>query len=1249
MARPGPGEVYRPNVQQRGAQSRTSASAARLRGPEPTADNIEAYIPGDRRRALASGTTMPDRVSGAAIFADISGFTPLTEALAKELGPQRGAEELGSTLNLVFDAVLGQLQRFGGNVLYFSGDAVTCWMDGDDGALAVACALAMQQAMAGVKDIVTPGGAQIELGMKVAVAAGPARRFVVGDPDIQLIDVLAGALMDRLAGAEHHAERGEVVVDATTLDALGGRLELALVRGEGAERVGVVGSAPTDLPPLVTPSRPPRLPRSVSRQWLLPAVYERVRSGRGEFLTELRPALPMFVRFGGIDYDNEPDAHLLLDHFIRRAEQVVHGHGGNVLNLTIGDKGAYLLAVFGAPLAHEDDAARACAAALDVLALEGGTAVTGLQVGLSQGRVRSGTYGHSYRRAFSCLGDPVNLAARLMSAAPPGQIYVSAAVARAAGPNFSFEQLPDIKVKGKAAPVAVSRLRGRSRPAAYGQKKHAHGLVGRDGEVGTLLGLAEQAKRGKGQVVGVAAEAGMGKSRLVDEALGLMAERGLRTYAGAATSVGSAASYLVWQGIWSALFGVPAEGDPVPGLEKALAEMDPGLVPRLPLLSAVVGASIEDNELTRTFDAKLRKSSLESLLMRYLSLRAQGEALVLLLEDCHWMDPLSADLLQVIARTVAALPVLVVLTYRPGSFAAPVLPHTTVLDLDRLDPDSCQQLISARLTELYGPGAEVPAPLLVRLTEKAEGNPFYLLELVNYLHAEGADLSGPAAAESVQLPSSLSALVLSRIDTLAEPPRRTLKVASVVGREFGVDVLTGAYPDLGNHKQVNNHLRRLCAYDLVVHEQPASESYAFKHALIRDAAYESLPFALRTGLHGRVGFWLEATAPGSLDLLAYHFWYSAEDAKKKEYLLKAGEAAHARYANAAAVDYFRRLVPLTAEDERAEVLLKLGAVLELKGDWAEAEKVFGEALALAQLGADKAAIARAHAARAEPVRKQGRFDEAVAELDLAGRAFEEVGDDAGLGRVAHLLGTIAAQRGNYAEARAQYERSLEIRVRVGDRRAEASLLSNLAIVAEYEEDYDRAVELNEQALNLRTTLDDRWGMGVSLNNLGVVALLQHDYSASRAYLEQSLQLELEVGDLWMVAMARHNLGNATRELGDVHATCRNYSEALSTFGLIGDKWAQCMVFEDLAMLGTGHDPKAALRLIGAADAMREAIGSPRVAAVQAELDERLQSVRESLGDEAAAEHLAGKELGPDGALHVALELCREWSGPPPAG
>ena len=339
---------------------------------------------------------MPDRVRGAALFADISGFTPLTEALANELGPLRGAEELTANLNRIFHALIEELERFGGHVIYFSGDAITCWFDGDDGARATACALAMQKTMGDIGEVVTPAGGRVHLAMKAAVAVGAARRFLAGDPDIQVMDVLAGRMIDALATAEHLAAKTEVVLDPSALESLGDRVEIRELRVDPDSRLefGVVSSLRIAVDDAPASGHEEPLPEEVVRQWLLPPIFERVRTGRGEFLAELRSAYPLFVRFGGIDYDNDEDAIAKLDDFIRRAQRILTTYGGNVLQLTLGDKGAYLYAVFGPPQAHEDDAARAAAAALELRELESTAAITGIQIGITYGRLRSGTYGH---------------------------------------------------------------------------------------------------------------------------------------------------------------------------------------------------------------------------------------------------------------------------------------------------------------------------------------------------------------------------------------------------------------------------------------------------------------------------------------------------------------------------------------------------------------------------------------------------------------------------------------------------------------------------------------------------------------------------------------------------------------------------------------------------------------------------------------------------------------------------------------
>ena len=241
----------------------------------------------------------------------------------------------------------------------------------------------------------------------------------------------------------------------------------------------------------------------------------------------------------------------------------------------------------------------------------------------------------------------------------------------------------------------------------------------------------------------------------------------------------------------------------------------------------------------------------------------------------------------------------------------------------------------------------------------------------------------------------------------------------------------------------------------------------------QEVAYESLPFAFRSMLHERVGGFIELNEPDSIErnpaLLAHHFWHSENLRKKREYLRRAGDAAQAAYANAAAIEHFERLAPLVEEGERVEVLLKLGKVFELVGNWRRAEDVEGEALALAESLGDVYWRASSQTALAEVARKQGRFDDAFLLLDRAAKGFEGLGDEAGVGKVLHLVGTVAAQRGDYPKALTNYQASLAIRERLGDKASMGSLLSNLGVIAEYQGDYDGSRAFHERAMALRTT------------------------------------------------------------------------------------------------------------------------------------------------------------------------------------
>ncbi|HEX6304595.1 MAG TPA: tetratricopeptide repeat protein, partial [Anaerolineales bacterium] len=1137
-------------------------------------ESLIAYIPVDRRLALLRGDILPGRTEGSALFADISGFTPLTEALVRELGPLRGAEELTRHLNLVYDALINELHSFRGSVIGFSGDAITCWFDADNGLRAVACGLFMQMAMQSLASVSISRENTVTLAMKAAVATGPARRFLVGDPEIQVIEAVAGQTLDHLAAAEHHTQKGEVVLDASTVAALGDRVRYRSRRvdEQSGREFGVLDGLrdPVEMDPW-PPIKAEQLDEAIIRQWLLPPVYERLRGGQGELLAEFRPAVSLFARFGGIDYDNDDEAGQKLDVYIRKVQQVLHRYEGSLIQLTMGDKGSYFQAAFGAPTAHEDDVVRTVSAASEIVKITPAEDWdSAVQIGIAQGRMRTGAYGGSMRRTYGVLSDETNLAARFMQAAYPGQILASDRICASSSETFEWEELLPLSLKGKSAPVVVYALKGIREHAAIRlqEPKYALPMVGRVAELDLIRQKVFAALEGKGQIVGLTGEAGMGKSRLVAEVIRLANEHKFIGFGGECQSYGTSTSYLVWQNVWRGFFGLDkilSFEEKIISLKTQLAFFNQKFIARLPLLGPVLNLSIPDNKLTANLDAKLRKSSLEALLLDCLRAKAKESPLLFVFENCHWLDPLSHDLLELVGRAISDLPVFLMMAYRP--FDAKTwketrlshLRHFTEISLGEFSQAESEELIRLKISQYIDEDRELPAELLKHIVARAEGNPFYLEELINYLQDKGIDPNDKSALRQLDLPSSLHSLILTRIDQRTESQKITIKLASIIGRVFAAAWLWGAYPDLGEPERIRADLNVLCDLDLTTLDAEEPELvYLFRHIVTQEVSYESLPFATRSLLHDQLAQFVERTFKESIDqyvdLLAFHYERSSNEAKKREYLLRAGEVAQANYSNQAALNYYQRVLTLLQDDEQVKVMLKIGQVLELVGRWDDARDLYEIAIVKARELQDRRDQARVQVAMGELLRKQGLYDEVPVWLSSAREGFEAVNDAAGVGQVLHYGGTMAAQQGNYEEARRLYEESLVIRRQLQDQRNISNLLNNLGILARYQRNYDEAREIHQEALSIRRALGDKWAIAISLINLGNVALDQGDYETAYDWISEALALQREVGDRFNIALAAETLGNVARARGDFESARELYNESLAIDWELGSKW-----------------------------------------------------------------------------------------------
>lgn len=1248
---------------------------------------VESFLPQDRRRALAISASLPEQADGALLFADISGFTPLTEAMSQALGARHGAEEMTRQLNRVYDALVAEIERYGGSVISFSGDAVTCWFETAEGAspasFAVRCAFALQDAMGQFGTVVLPDGSTTAIGLKVAVASGTARRLVAGDPAIRLIDVLAGSPVARAAGAEHLAQRGEILVDEPTARELGERLELVEWRADNTtgDRFAVVKNFERSPEPIPVPAPPPLSatlsshsdedtipPAAVETpadadalaRWLHAPLTSRHRLDQGEFLTELRPVVAMFVRFAGIDFDDdslangEQDAGHKLNGLIAHAQQLLEQYQGTLLELTVGDKGSYFYAAFGAFAVHEDDARRAVYAALDLLALPPELEWAALQIGISQGIMRVGPYGSQTRRNFGAQGDEVNLAARLMMQAAPGQLIVSGRVVQGLGPEFDLEPQPPIRLKGKAEPLLPFIVRGvsESHSVRLQAAPPTLPLVGREGELAQIMDRLALARPGHGQIVGVVGEAGMGKSRLASEVLNRARRAGWQTYSGECQSLSRHTAYRVWVPIWRALFGVDARA-PLRRTLHALADelqaLAPGRSDALPLLGTVLDLALPENDFTRALEPRFRKSTLEAMLTECLCAAAQeaatqGQALLLMLDDLHWIDPGSADLLERVASSIQDLPVLLLLAYRPTDPSEPgarrvvSLGGFTEIELSELDASQAEALVRARLSQLAPENpAAVPPELIRRITARAQGNPFYIQELLNYMHDRGLNVRDPGALDGLDLPGSLHRLLLSRIDRLAQEPQLALKAASIIGRAFTLAQLSGYMPRLGPVEAVQESLQRLQQSDLVLLEEPDPEpGYVFKHIVTQQVAYESMSFATRERLHEQYAQFVEThTAPErNLDLLAYHYDHSANTGKRREYLYRAGQAAAAQFVNAQALDYISRALSITPDGEpvtRYELLAARERVLDVQGererqrqDLAELERLAAktddsekrlttvirqgwlaervadyraavehaqQAIAAAHAGAesvpaplepDTRLLGEAHALWGQALWRQGDARAAQPYVEQALAFARRAGDRAGEAWALDRLGTLARDLGNNAAARDYHRQALDLAQAIGDRRRESMALNNLAAISILQGDPEHARQDYTRALQIVRQIGDRQGEALLLSNLLSVHVALGEYDRAEGDAEQALQVARAIDDRQTERRSLANLGEIYRLVGDYGAARSHGERALAMAREQADQLGQEFGLMNLAALALDMgDDEEARRHVGA--------------------------------------------------------------------
>ncbi|HWH93871.1 MAG TPA: adenylate/guanylate cyclase domain-containing protein [Baekduia sp.] len=1227
-------------------------------------DLFKPYVPRVLARHVGQrGEASVQTVDGSMVHVDVSGFTKLSERLA-EIGPE-GAEQLADAIGTCFTSLLEVAYAEGGSLLKFGGDALLLLYDGEGHAVrASRAAIRMRRRLREVGRIETPRAA-VQLRMTVGVHTGTVHLFVVGTSHRELL--VAGPAATATLEAEEAAEAGQVVVSRATAEQLPARC-LGAACGPGRLLARE--------PPEHAGPRPdiamPQISATALADCLSTAVRSHVRAGAQT--PEHRTVTTAFLHFAGVDgligREGPEAAAAALHALVSRVQHAADEYDVCFLSSDSDRDGGKLILTAGAPRATGDDEERMLLATRAIL--QGGGPLH-VSIGVNRGRVFAGDIGPRYRRTYTVMGDAVNLAARLMARAPHDQVYATEPVLDRSPTRFATMALEPFMVKGKSRPVSawsVGQATGSSRrvsPIAD------FPLVGRGAQIADLQRAVAATARGGGVLVEITGEPGMGKTRLLHELRRLAGDR--RVLHATCEAYTSSTPYSAWRELLRQLLGIgweePAD-TVVAQLRMAVGADAPELMPWLPLLAIPLDVDVPATTEVRQLSPDFRTSRLQAVVLAFLEARLDQGTLVEI-EDVHHIDAESGALLDALVARLDALPLLIAITRREtdGGYVAPGERAVR----QRAEPLGRGEALA--LAEEATDAAPLPPHVIDEAVARSAGNPQFLLDL---LVAAGEGHEGP-------LPDSIEAAAMARLDRLAHDDRALVRSASVLPLSFHPRYLDADFlgevpvPDAATWDRLSG-----------VFVDDGGGYLRFRHPVLRDAAYEVLPFSTRRRLHRLAGDRMERELGAAADeaggMLSLHFLAAGDHGRAYRYARIAGDRASEHFAFAGASHLYRRALTaartvrppaeelaaiweslaeaythtgepkrameaLTAARRhagtdpirRAHLLHRHGTVVvERAGQAARGASWFTRGLReLDGVPGQEAAAARARlvASMAQLRQRQGRSAEAIALSERAIEEAEAAGEQAALAHALCVLDWALAFSGRPGKA-GHSERALEIYIDLDDADRESAVLNNMGGIAYLSGRWDEAVGLYARAADASLRAGDAATAAFGDCNLAEVLIDQGHLEEAERLLLRARRVWAATGDEAGVAFATALLGRIAVRTGNTDEGRELIADATASFRRLGIEddatWTDALMAEALAFAFHADDALALARRV-----LRDRDGDGRVGPLLhrvsgyalMQLDrpvEALRAFRTSL------EHARGQQLDYDVAAAIdALE------------
>lgn len=845
----------------------------------------------------------------------------------------------------------------------------------------------------------------------------------------------------------------------------------------------------------------------------------------------------------------------LINDLLGRLVACVHRYDGLVDKFT----GDGLMAIFGAPIAHENDTELAIRTALDMqrvaaefepIARAQLGAPVRIRIGIHCGPVIAGILGTDQQAAYTVIGETVNLASRLEALARPSHVLTSARVYQQAHALFNFQAMGTTQVKGFDHPIEIYELVGsRSEPLpTRGVVGVTAVLLGRDAELKRLCDLATAFLDDQcGRLVTIQGEAGLGKTRLISEWLSTVPRDQVTVWQGHGLPYAQGVGY----GVFRSLLRDAVFSEWAPGTSLQDIQWDAQVSPDLrPFLRQMFGLLEPEEQPTLRHLPPERIKQLTILALReWLLGEARQHPVMLLLDDFHWADDLSQDALRSLVDLIAEAPVFLCISTRPRpeaplDIAIPSAEEPTTtplhlsLDLEPLSLDHSRALLG-HLVNLN----EMPEHLVNTILTRAEGNPFYIEEFVRMLIEKEVlrlgdgqwQMASTVELQALDLSATLRGLMMARVDRLPERLRHVLSTAAVIGSQFDARLLQEVERGLRGSEDVLPLLERLVDLGLLVERPAAGEQvYAFRHLLTQEAIYNSLLRSQRPALHRAVAECIEHLYANDLrghaEVLALHYDRAYVRAKAMHYSLLAGERAREQFANREAIEYYSRALQLSQHlsgygAERWQAAIGLGEVLQHVGEYEEAVACYQASLEEWQ-GAAPEARAWAMLKLGQVWGRRGEFDEAEGWLrqGLAQLSQSRTKQPELRAQVYSELGWLSLRRGDPATARDWLGQGLDLIVTGGHYNVLASVFDRLGAVHYHSSEWQQATQCVERALEHRERASDVVGYAHSLNSLAQIKRASGDWDGALADYERSVELHERIGEVEGLAEACTNLG-----------------------------------------------------------------------------------------------------------------------------